>query len=47
MRKLEKHEYDSVKGIGGFLKHYPHFHAVIEERRLAAEQHRGRRLRRA
>ncbi|MBP5993368.1 MAG: hypothetical protein KA731_00510 [Candidatus Moranbacteria bacterium] len=38
MRKLEKHEYDSVKGIGGLLKHYPHFHAVIEERRLAAER---------
>lgn len=36
MRKLEVWEYDSAKGIGGFLKHYPHFHAVIEERRQAA-----------
>ncbi len=41
MRKLEKWEYDSAKGVGRFLRHYPHFHAVIEERRLAAERGEG------
>lgn len=38
MRKLDRAEYDSEEGIVSFLKHYPHFHAVLAERRATAER---------
>lgn len=42
MRKLDRKEYDTVDGIAGLLKYYPHFHAVIEAREQAGK--RGERL---
>lgn len=35
MRKLDRDEYDSEEGIPRLLKYYPHFHAVLAERRAA------------